>query len=145
YGVDEANGWVYFLASEKSPIERHLYRVRLDGGSLERITQEPGSHGINLSPSFALYIDTYSRANVPPSARLHEADGTLVRKLVDNDAVARELERSGARAPEFFTFETSDGVELNGWMIKPADFDESRRYPVLMYVYGGPGSQTVID
>ncbi len=145
HGVDEADGWVYFTASEKSPLERHLYRVGLDGEGFSRITSEPGSHRVNLSPDFSLYIDTYSRMNVPPSARLHRADGTLVRELVDNSAVAAELERSGARAPEFFSFTTSDGVELNGWMIKPAGFDPSRRYPVLMYVYGGPGSQTVTD
>lgn len=145
YGVDEANGWVYFAAAEASPLERHLYRVPLNGGAIERLTREPGSHSINLSPDFSLFIDTYSSAAVPPLARLHEADGRLVRPLVDNARVARELERAGARPPEFFTFTTEGGVELNGWMIKPPNFDPSQRYPVLMYVYGGPGSQTVLD
>src|SRR5690606_17613609 len=114
-------------------------------GAMERITREPGTHSIYFSPDFSLFIDTYSSAAVPPLARVHEADGRLVRPLFDNARVARELERAGARPPEFFTFTTDDGVELNGWMIKPPDFDPSRRYPVLMYVYGGPGSQTVID
>lgn len=145
YGVDEANGWIYFAASEASPLERHLYRVPLNGGAMERITREPGTHSISFSPDFSLFIDTYSSAAVPPLARVHEADGRLVRPLFDNARVARELERAGARPPEFFTFTTDDGVELNGWMIKPPDFDPSRRYPVLMYVYGGPGSQTVLD
>ncbi|HEX7118984.1 MAG TPA: S9 family peptidase [Longimicrobiales bacterium] len=145
YGVDEEEGWVYFAAARPNPMERHLFRVPLDGGRIERVSEEPGTHRIDLSPDFSLYIDTYSRASVPPSARLHEVDGDAVRTLVDNARVAAELEEAGARAPEFFTFTTPDGVELNGWMIKPPAFDESRRYPVLMYVYGGPGSQTVTD
>ena len=106
YGVDEANGWVYFAASEASPLERHLYRVPLNGGAMERITREPGTHSISFSPDFSLFIDTYSSAAVPPLARVHEADGRLVRPLFDNARVARELERAGARPPEFFTFTT---------------------------------------
>ncbi|HEX6939341.1 MAG TPA: S9 family peptidase [Longimicrobiales bacterium] len=145
YGVDEDAGWVYFSAARPNPLERHLFRVPLDGGRIERLTREPGTHDINLSPDFRLFLDTYSRASVPPSVRLQEIDGDAVRVLVDNARVAAELEEAGASAPEFFTFTTPDGVELNGWMIKPPAFDASRRYPVLMYVYGGPGSQTVID
>jgi len=83
--------------------------------------------------------------NTPPSARLHRIDGTPVRTLVANDGAAGRLAAAGLAEPEFFTFTTTDGVELNGWMIKPPDFDPSKRYPVLLYVYGGPGSQTVTD
>jgi dipeptidyl-peptidase-4 len=144
-GVDEKNGWVYFTAAHPSPLERHLYRIRLDGKGLQRITREPGTHRVNLNGGYQFYIDTYSRMNTPPSARLHRIDGTPVRTLVANDGAAGRLAAAGLAEPEFFTFTTTDGVELNGWMIKPPDFDPSKRYPVLLYVYGGPGSQTVTD
>lgn len=145
YGIDEKNDWIYFSASEKSPLERHLYRVRLNGKGFQRITSEPGTHAVNMNSGLRYYIDTYSRAGTPPTMRLHQIDGKPIRTLVDNSEVTKKVAEAGLRAPEFFTFKTSDGVELNGWMIKPADFEPSRKYPVLMYVYGGPGSQTVVD
>jgi dipeptidyl-peptidase-4 len=145
YGYDDRSGWLYFSAAEKSPLERHLYRIRLDGKRLERITRDPGTHSINFNSGFRYYIDTYSRAGVPPAAGLYQVDGKPVRTLVDNARVAERLASARLRAPEFFTFKTSDGVELNGSMIKPADFDPAKKYPVLMYVYGGPGSQMVTD
>ncbi|HEX7049205.1 MAG TPA: S9 family peptidase [Longimicrobiales bacterium] len=145
YGVDEEDGQVYFLASEKGPLERHIYRVGLDGGAVERISQASGSHAANFSPGYDYFIDVHSTAETPPAAWLYEADGTPIRKLVDNARIAEKLAAMGLRAPEFFSFTTDDGVKLNGYMIRPPDFDPSRTYPVLMYVYGGPGSQTVID
>lgn len=145
HGVDEDDGWVYFSATERSPMERHLYRIRLDGSGMERITREPGTHGITMAPGGEHFIDVYSTIEKPPVTRLHRADGTLVRVLRENEGVERRLEQANVRTPEFFQFETGDGVTLNGWMIMPPDFDESRRYPVMMYVYGGPGSQTVTN
>ncbi|HEY8483017.1 MAG TPA: S9 family peptidase [Longimicrobiales bacterium] len=145
YGVDEANGWVYFQAAQPTPMERQIYRVRLDGSRMERLSAEPGWHDIDLSPDRRYYVDIYSRAGVPPVTRLHTANGRLVRELVNNQELASRLAAQRLRPPEFFRFRTSDGVELNGYFIKPPDFDASRKYPVLLYVYGGPGSQTVVD
>jgi len=145
HGVDEEAGWVYFSAAERSPLERHLYRIRLDGTGMRRITREPGTHSVSMAPGGDHFIDVYSTAENPPVTRLHRADGTLVRELRENGQVRRNLASARVRSPEFFTMEAEDGTTLNGWMIKPPNFDASRRWPVLMYVYGGPGSQTVTD
>ncbi|MBI4409719.1 MAG: S9 family peptidase [Gemmatimonadetes bacterium] len=144
-GVDHG-GWVYYVAADPTPLERQLFRVRLDGGRPQRLSQEPGAHDeILLAPDARHYLEWYSRADAAPVRRLHSADGRVLRVLRDNADVRRRLAALGARPPEFFRFRTSDGVELNGWMIRPPDFDPERRYPVLMYVYGGPGSQTVLE
>jgi dipeptidyl-peptidase-4 len=145
FGIDEKNGWVYFSATEQGPQQRHLYRVRLDGSGFQRLTREPGTHFVELSPETPYYLDTWSRAGSPPVISLHRTDGTPVRTLVDNARVRQRLGALAMRQPEMFSFRTSDGVELNGTMIKPADFDSTKKYPVLMYVYGGPGSQQVVD
>lgn len=145
FGVDEKNGWVYFSATEQGPQQRHLYRVRLDGSGFARLTREPGTHSVQLSPETPYYLDTWSRAGVPPVVTLHRTDGSAVRTLVANAAVRQRVAALGVPAPEMFTFRTSGGVQLNGYMIKPAGFDPAKKYPVLMYVYGGPGSQTVTD
>jgi dipeptidyl-peptidase 4 len=145
YGVDQAGGWVYFSSTQEGPQQRQLYRVRLAGGTPERITREPGTHGIELSAATPYYLDVYSRAGVPPVISLHRTDGALVRTLVQNADVRQKLAGMGLSPTEFFSFNTSDGTALNGWMIKPPNFDASKKYPVLMYVYGGPGSQTVSD
>ncbi len=144
-GVDEDEGWVYFTGQRESPLETHLYRVSLDGGEVERVTESGGSHGVEMNPGATVFVDTHSRAGVPPTITLRRGSGEEIRTLVANDGLARRLDGMGLRPPEFFEFTTPDSVELNGWMIRPPDFDASREYPVLMYVYGGPGSQTVTD
>ncbi|HEX2208106.1 MAG TPA: S9 family peptidase [Longimicrobium sp.] len=145
-GVDERGGWVYFGATEEGPGERHVYRVRLNGrGGIEQLSRAPGTHNAAISPAGTYYLDSYSTVSTPPVITLHRANGAEVRTLVDNARVRQTLANLSISAPEFFTIPTRDGTELNAWMIKPRDFDPSRRYPVLMYVYGGPGSQTVAN
>ncbi len=144
-GVDERGGFVYFTAARPTPMELHLFRVPLRGGRIEKLTEEAGTHYVSMSPGFTYYVDTWSRAGAPPTTRLFSTDGRLSRTLAENSTVARRVDELGLQPPEFFQFETSDGVTLNGWMIKPADFDPSRQYAALLYVYGGPGSQTVTD
>ncbi len=141
--VDENDGVVYFMATEKSPLENHLYQVDLDGRNFKRITRTPGWHSVQFSPSKEHYIDTYSRADQPEKIGLFTRKGKLKDILVENPI--KPLSDYTLRPPEFFNFETTDGVRLNGYMIKPPNFDEKKAYPVLMYVYGGPGSQTVRD
>ncbi len=145
-GVDERAGRVYFTAYEDGPTQRQLYAVGLDGRGFRQLSEERGSHTVALSPGSPFYIDFYSNAATPTTIRLHEADdGDLVRVLEENEGLKQAVSQLAIRAPEFFSFRTSDGVELNGYMIKPADFDPAKKYPVLQYVYGGPGSQTVMD
>jgi len=142
-GVDEKGGWVYFTGTRPGPAERQLYRVKLNGSRLTQLSREAGTHRVAVAPGFRYYIDVYSNAATPPITRLYTTTGEAVRTLADNERVTQQL--AGLARPEFFRFRTADGVELNGSMIKPAGFDPAKKYPVLMYVYGGPGSQTVTD
>jgi dipeptidyl-peptidase-4 len=142
-GFDERRGIAYFTANIASPTESELYSVKLDGTGFRRVTKEKGSHSINMSPDCSTFLDTYSNANTPPVTTLRSMDGSVVRTVQDGTPAA--LSEYQISQKTFFTFTTSDGVELNGWMIKPPDFDPSTKYSVLLYVYGGPGSQTVLN
>ena len=145
YGVDEKSRVVYLSGAIDGPLGRQLLRIGLDGKGLVRLSSEPGTHGAEFAPTFALYVETYSRAGVPPVQVLRRADGKLVRTIADNAKLKEKVSALGLNRPEFLTVRTPDGVELNAWVIKPKGFDQARRYPLLMTVYGGPGSQTVTD
>src|SRR5438034_3402996 len=144
-GADEQAKVLYFTGAIDGPLTRPLLRIGLDGKGLTRISTEPGTHGVQFDPTFRLYVDTYSRAGVPPVETLRRADGTLVRPLAGNLALVRKVDALRLRAPEFLKVPTPGGVELNAWIVKPRDFDPAKRYPLLLFVYGGPGSQTVTD
>ncbi|HLM68200.1 MAG TPA: S9 family peptidase [Longimicrobium sp.] len=145
-GIDSAGGWIYFGAAEEGPMQRHVYRVRLNGrGGVEQLSREPGTHSATLSPAGTYYLETYSTISTPTVTRLHRSDGAPVRVLADNQRVRDAVAALAIRAPEFVTIPARDGTLLNAWVIRPADFDPAKKYPVLMYVYGGPGSQTVTD
>jgi dipeptidyl-peptidase-4 len=148
-GADEKGGWLYFLASPDSGVEQHLYRSRLDGtGTVERVTPagRKGSDGYDLSPDRKWAFHTFSRFDEPPAVDLvrlpeHKSE----RVLAENGALRAKAERLLSPAAEFLTVPAGDGVTLDGWMLKPSTFDPSRKYPVIVYVYGEPGSQTVVD
>ena len=142
-GVDEAKGVVYFTATEKSPLERHLYRVGLDGSGFARITKEEGTHRVNFAPTAGVYVDTYSNASTPPRQDLYRADGTKLATLNENKVA--ELAEYHLSPVEFFTIKAHDGVALNCSMIKPPDFDPAKKYPVIVYTYGGPHAQVVVN
>jgi dipeptidyl-peptidase-4 len=146
HGVDENTGRIFFTAAAESPITRSVYRAPLDDGVMTRIAGGRGTHSARFSPNFGLFTDTYSSIGAPPVTRLRlVADGSEVRVLEDNAALVRKLGALDLREPEFFTVEADDGSILNAWIIKPRDFDPGQSYPLLIYVYGGPGSQTVTD
>lgn len=143
-GVDEQGGWVYFYGRKESPIEQHIYRVTLAGQNLQRISPAPLAwHRAEFSPDFRHYLAFSSDARTPTEISLRKSDGSPVRMVEENHIPA--LAEYGMVYPEFLTVTTSDGVELNAWMMKPADFDPARKYPVIVYGYGGPGSQTVTN
>src|SRR5947208_929580 len=144
-GVDEQSKVLYFTGAIDGPLARPLLRIGLDGKSLTRISTEPGTHGVQFDPTFRLYVDSYSRAGVPPVEMLRRSDGTLVRSVAGNLALVRKVDALRLRPPEFLKVPTPDGVSLNAWIIKPRDFDPAKHYPLLLFVYGGPGSQTVTD
>jgi dipeptidyl-peptidase-4 len=146
-GVDEKNGFVYYTSPDLNPLERHLYRVSLKGGNAQRLS-EPGNGTdvVNMSPDCRYFLNTHSSAGVPAVVSLREgATGKLVKTLEDNAKLRQTLSQYNLGKLEFISFKTSEGVQLNGSMLKPANFDPAKKYPVLMYVYGGPGSQTVAD
>ncbi len=141
HGVDEERGWIYFSASEHSPIEIHAYRVRPDGSNLQRLTVESGSHLANFNPTFDHYLDTYSNVDTPPRVSLHRSDGARLRTVDANQVAAlAELELAPV---EFLEVEAPDGFVFEAALIKPLDFDPSKTYPVLQYNYGGPHAPTV--
>ncbi|HDR89794.1 MAG TPA: S9 family peptidase [Bacteroidetes bacterium] len=143
--LDERRDMLYYTASEESPLRRDVYRIRLDGKRKEKLSTMPGTNRAVFSRSFDYYIMYHSSVSTPTLITLHDRRGRLLRVLEDNAALKEKVQAYGIPEKEFFTFTTSEGVELNGWMIKPAGFDPGKKYPVLMRVYGGPGSQTVTD
>lgn len=145
-GIDEQRNLLYYLSTEVSPLQRHLYSINLKGQHKKKLTTQAGTYDANFSPDFRYYIQYYSATMQPLHISLHQApSGKLVRVVEDNQALQEDLANYNLASKEFFSFTTDDQVTLNGYMIKPADFDSTKQYPVLMYVYGGPGSQTVIN
>ncbi len=144
-GVDNNKGVVYYLSTEGSPLRRNLYSVKLNGKDKKRITTEEGTYRINFSKGFKYYISYFSNANTPNTVTLHQSSGKQLRVLENNDKLKATIADYKLPIKEFFTFTTSEGIELNGFMIKPHNFDADKKYPVFMTQYSGPGSQEVAD
>jgi dipeptidyl-peptidase-4 len=145
YGVDEEHEILYFAGAGDGPTKRPLYRVELNGQNFARLSSGNGSHDILFNSDYTLYVDSYSAAGVPPTQTLHTPDGQAVRTIADNRRLAERVQSLSLAVPEFITVPGADGTPLNAYIIRPADFNPGQRYPLLMYVYGGPGSQTVRD
>lgn len=145
--VDEPGGWFYYNASPENGTQSYLYRVRLDGkGTPERITprDQPGFHRYNISPDSRWAFHTYSSANTPPITELVKLPEHKVVKVMEDNKALHE-KASGLSPVELFQVDIGDGINIDGWMIRPRDFDSSRKYPVFIYVYGEPHGQTVRD
>jgi dipeptidyl-peptidase-4 len=139
--LDERSGFLYFSATEKDPRERHLYRIRLDGTGRTRLTREDGTHRAEVSPDGRFYADTWSDAHTPPKVWLSSQDGTKRYTIEENahpPILGFEL-----GSIELAEVKAKDGTLLYGALLKPADFDPAKRYPVILSVYGGPHAQTV--
>ncbi|MHA7129671.1 S9 family peptidase [Algoriphagus namhaensis] len=144
-GIDEKAKKIYFISTEASPLERNFYEIGLNGKGKKALTPEKGTHRINMSPDHRFFIDYHTTTEQPSRITLNRSNGELVTVLEDNASLRNTVSRFALGKKEFFTFPTVDGTELNGYMIKPVDFDPTKKYPVLMYVYGGPGSQNVLN
>ncbi|HVD98552.1 MAG TPA: S9 family peptidase [Cytophagaceae bacterium] len=145
-GVDEKNKLVYFISQEDSPMEKHLYSIDLSGHKKKKLTKEKGVHSISFAPDFAHYTDTYASFDHPPVMLLRQTGENTLPKVMSSNASLREkLAQANLGKHEFFKFTTSQNTTLNGWMIKPANFSPAKHYPVLFTIYGGPGSQEVLD
>lgn len=144
-GTDAARQVVYFTSTNPSPLERQLWQVKFDGSGLRRITTAAGRHEINMSPDARHFIDSWSSTAQPRQVELWSTTNGKLRTIEPNAATVDWLATHEYHAPELFTFTTSDGVKIDASMIKPASFDQSKRYPVVFAIYGGPGSQGVFD
>lgn len=143
YGQDAAGKYHYYASNEGSPLEQYICRVDLSGKTT-RLTEEKGYHTASFSHDCNYFIHTYSSLNTLPRISICSAStGKSLQTLEDNSALKAKLSALTLGSAELFTFTTADGVELNGWMVKPADFNPSKKYPVLMYQYSGPGNQQV--
>jgi len=147
--VDEARGWFYYYASPDNATQKYLYRVRLDGtGESERITpaDQPGTHDYDFSPDARWAFHTYSTFDTPPVTELVQLpEHRVLRVLEDNQELRKKAKALISHPTEFFQIEIDGGVVMDAWMIKPRDFDASRKYPVFVHVYGEPHGQTVLD
>ncbi|MFT5666552.1 MAG: dipeptidyl-peptidase-4 [Vicingaceae bacterium] len=145
YGMNEKKGIAYFQSAETSPMNRDVYSVNLDGSNKKRLTKKEGTNRADFSNSFAYFINYHTTANTPNYVSLHNSAGNTIRVLKDNQKLNQTLVEYEIGAKTFFKITTSKNVELNAWMIKPPNFDESKKYPVFLTIYGGPGSQTVTN
>ena len=147
--IDEKGGWLYFITSPDNPTQRFLYRTRLNGkGKPERLSPagQPGTHSYQMAPDAGWAFHTYSSFNTPSVIELVSLpDHKVVRTMVDNAELRARVDALTLGETRFFRVDIGDGVMLDGWEIRPPDFDASKKYPVLYYVYGEPAGQTVID
>jgi len=147
--IDIKGGWIYFIASPENPTQRYLYRIRMDGkGGPHRLTpaDQSGQHNYQISHDGKWAIHTYSSANNPPKTDLVQLPGhKRARWLVENKKLIKTVEGLKKLPTEFFRVEIEDGVELDGMIIKPFDFNPNRKYPVLFFVYSEPAGVTVQD
>ncbi|MGD1009029.1 MAG: DPP IV N-terminal domain-containing protein [Candidatus Aminicenantales bacterium] len=141
--IDEAGGWVYFTGAENNGTESHLYKVKLDGTGFTKMTKEPGMHMVSLAPGFSYYTDTFSNFDQPMKSTLCQADGKAV-KVIGQAVAGKEFQALKLIKPEHFLFKSADGkYDLDGLVYFPAHFNPKEKYPVLLSVYGGPGSKGV--
>ena len=144
YGYDERSQKLYFQAAGRSPMEREVY-VADKKGKTTLLTPRPGWNNALFSADYRYYIRTWSDADTPYEVEVFDIKGKSLRTVVDNAELKAKRSALALTKKEFFSFTTSEGVELNGWMLKPIDFDPSKRYPVIMFQYSGPASQQVVN
>lgn len=145
YGIDAKGKNFYYQSSEEGPTQRHVFAASLNGSFKRKLTPKKGQNNPQFSQTKEFFINNHSDANTPPFISLITSKGKEVRVLKDNLKLAHTLRDVDVPKKEFFSFTPAHGTSLNGWMIKPNDFDESKKYPVLVSIYGGPGSNTVND
>lgn len=144
-GFDETTQTIYYMSTEASIFERHLYAIQLDGSKKKKLTSRGGNNTVNFSNGYKYFINDNSSMMVPDYITLCDQSGKVIRTLQDNKNLNEKITSLKINKPEYFKFTTTENVSLNGYMIKPADFDPKKKYPVFMFLYGGPGSQKVIE
>jgi dipeptidyl-peptidase-4 len=144
HGVDADKKRIYYTSTEENPLERHLYRINFNGKGKKKISETAGRHSIDMSPNDKYYIDRYSNISQPTKVDLRNGSGKLLKNLADNSG-AMEQHGDKISTRELFSFTTTDGQNLDGYIIYPAEFDTSQSYPLVLDIYGGPGAQGVYN
>lgn len=145
YGYDETNDEIYFQSTEPGSTRRSIYAIDKEGKTKRDVASEPGYNSAQFSPTFDFYVLNHSTQNAPPTYNVYNRAGAVVRPLVSNEEAASLLTEYGAVTSELTEIEVGSGIKLNAAIIKPADFDPNKKYPLFMFLYGGPGSQMVVD
>lgn len=146
YGFDEKTKTVFYQSVENGSILRDVYKISLDGKKKVKLSSQVGTNAATFSPDFTYFINTYSSVTTPPTYTLNNSkDGKQAQEIVNNTTLVDKLKKYDLPAKEFFELTTEKGHKLNAWMIKPKDFDATKKYPVFMYQYSGPGSQEVAN
>jgi len=141
--IDANNGIIYFSAKKETETENHLYSIRFNGSRLKRITKEKGSHSSAFSPTLNYFINNYSSFTTPPKTFVKDKNGKIVRLLKETDK--SKFDQYGLTYPQLINIFTDDGTRLNALITYPHNFDPMKQYPVILYNYGGPGSQLVTN
>ena len=144
YGVDDQTGNVYYASHQYGATDQRVFMTQANGKTT-CLTNKAGWSSAVFSSNYQSFIHVWSNLNTPPVVTLCNNSGTAITTLVDNKELREQLAKEQLGSRELFTMTTSDGITLNGWMVKPANFDATKRYPVIMYQYSGPGSQQVKD
>ena len=139
--VNENNRQIYFTATKESVEDNHLYRIDFDGKNIKKLSDATGWHEVNFSPDFKYFLDKYSNINTPTKTILCKNDGKQLTTLVENETEI--LDSYKLSTPEFMKIPTEDNVLLNAWILKPIELELNKEYPLLVFTYGGPGSQRV--
>ena len=144
-GFDTNKKVFYYQSAEESPLTRAIYKVDFKGKKKVKLSEKEGTNDAEFSKNFKYYINFFSNVTTPIYVTLHNAKGKLIRVLKDNTRVKNLTDEYGGVNKKFFTFKTSENVELNAFMVTPPNFDETKKYPVIIYQYSGPGSQEVLN
>lgn len=144
-GLDEKNKTLYYIASESTATEKDIYSIKMDGSGKKKISTGKGVNTPEFSTGMKYYINHYSNANTPEFITINNSEGKQIRVLEDNADLVKRIQEYKITKKEFFTFKTTENVELNAWMIKPANFDATKKYPVFLTFYGGPGANMVTN
>ena len=142
-GIDEKTKTIFYTASETTAPERDIYSIQLNGSGKKKITVEKGTHIPEFSNGMKYYINSFSSANAPSSIAIYNSKGNQIRILENNGTLTKKMQEFNLSKKELFMFKTTEGIELNAWMIKPPNFDLSKKYPVFLTFYGGPGRNMV--
>ncbi|MGI9542525.1 MAG: S9 family peptidase [Cyclobacteriaceae bacterium] len=143
--VDEKRKLIYYTSTEVSPLDRHLYSIDFKGRKKQNLTKTAGRHRINMSPKGKYFMDSYSNVNTPTQVVLKNNKGATMKVFEDNEEVLDFISKHTYAPREMFSFTTTDGQSLDGYLIKPVDFDPNKSYPLVMNIYGGPGAQSVYN